>query len=235
MITGILVALPEELHTLTKTKIKQGECITMTKNIIIILSGAGPENARIAAQTLIDQGAKQLISWGCAGAIAPYLKAGDLLIPESIYTQSQRLIATHTSWSKKIIANLANSTKYYTGTLLESDSVVALAYAKNRLHQSTHALAIDMESGAVARIAQEAQVPFIALRSIVDPANLDLPNAIHYAMTKSEVVSIPKLMLYLCHHPHELPRLIKLGLNFHAASKTLKHLAQQLPRIIQAQ
>ncbi len=235
MITGILVALPEELRTLTKTKIKQGECVTVAKNTIITLSGSGPENARIAAQILIDQGAKQLISWGCAGALAPHLKAGDLVIPESIGTQDNNLIATHTQWSKKIIANLASNIKYYTGTLLESDSVVALADTKNELHQSTHALAVDMESGAVARIAQQAQIPFIALRSIVDPANLDLPLAINHAVTETGLVSIPKLLLYLCAHPNEIPRLIKLGLNFNAANKTLKYLAHQLPLISQNQ
>jgi len=235
VITGILVALPEELRTLTKTKIKQGECVTVAKNTIITLSGSGPENARIAAQILIDQGAKQLISWGCAGALAPHLKAGDLIIPESIRTQDNNLITTHTQWSKKIIANLVSNIKYYTGTLLESDSVVALAGIKNELYQSTHALAIDMESGAVARIAQQAQIPFIALRSIVDPANLDLPLAINHAMTESGLVSIPKLLLYLCAHPNEIPRLIKLGLNFNAANKTLKQLVHQLPLLSQNQ
>jgi len=235
VITGILVALPEELRTLTKTKIKQGECVTVAKNTIITLSGSGPENARIAAQLLIDQDAKQLISWGCAGALAPHLKSGDLVIPESIRTQDNNLITTHTQWSKKIIANLASSIKYYTGTLLESDSVVALADTKNELHQSTHALAVDMESGAVACLAQQAQIPFIALRSIVDPANLDLPQAINHAMTEYGLVSIPKLLLYLCAHPNEIPRLIKLGLNFNAANKTLKQLAHQLPLISQNQ
>ncbi|MCF7970216.1 MAG: phosphorylase [Methylococcaceae bacterium] len=231
MITGILVALPEELHTLTKTKIKQGECITVAKNTIVILSGSGFDNARVAAQILIDQGATQLISWGCAGALAPHLKAGDLIIPELIHTQDNSLIATHTEWSKQIVELLKNSIKYYTGTLLESHTVVALAHDKNALYQTTLALAVDMESGAVARTAQQAQIPFIALRSIVDPANLDLPHAINHAMTASGLVSVPKLMLYLCSHPSELPRLIKLGLNFNAASKTLKHIAHQLPHI----
>ncbi|MDT8425062.1 MAG: phosphorylase [Methyloprofundus sp.] len=231
MITGILVALPEELHTLTKIKIKQGECIAVAENTIVTLSGSGSENAQIAAQTLITKGATQLISWGCAGALAPHLKAGDLIIPEHILTQDNNLITTHTEWSNPIAERLKNSLKYYTGTLLESDSVVALADAKNELYQTSRALAVDMESGAVARTAEQAQIPFIALRSIVDPANLDLPQAINHAMTKHGLISIPKLLLYLCTHPNEIPRLIQLGLNFNAASKTLKHIAHQLIHI----
>ena len=92
-----------------------------------------------------------------------------------------------------------------------------------------------MESAAVAQLAKQAQIPFIAIRSIVDPAKLNLPEAINYAMTDSGVVSIAKLTRYLCRHPGELPGLIILGLHFKAASKTLQYLARQLPQITQTQ
>lgn len=235
MSTGILVALPEELRTLTNSKIKQGECISTSKNTITILSGSGSENASIAAQKLLAHGATQLISWGCAGALAPYLKAGDLIIPSAILTKKNTQLNTHTQWSGQVVKLLENRIKCYNGQLLESESVISLASHKAIQFQQTQALAVDMESAAVARIAAQAQLPFIALRSIVDPAQLDLPEAINYAMSDKGIVSIPKLMLYLCVHPGELPRLVRLGLHFNAASKTLKHLAQQLPSLTQAQ
>ncbi|NOQ65252.1 MAG: phosphorylase, partial [Methyloprofundus sp.] len=75
--------------------------------------------------------------------------------------------------------------------------------------------------------------PFVAIRSIIDPANLDLPQAITYAMTDKGVVALPKLLFYLLRHPTELPRLIKLGLHFKAATKTLKVAATMLPQITQ--
>jgi len=235
VITGILVALPEELNTLTKLKVKQGECIAVTDNIIIILSGAGPTKAHQAAQELVLQGAQQLISWGCAGALDPRLKAGDLIIPQTILTADNNQIMTHTEWSKQIIKRLPEKIKYYTGTLLESDSIIDSATSKNKSFQKTQAIAVDMESAALARVAQQKQLPCLALRSIVDPANLDLPHAINHAMTGSGLISIPKLMLYLCTHLNEVPRLIKLGLNFNTASRTLKTLALQLPQISQNQ
>jgi hypothetical protein len=63
MITGILVALPEELRTLTKSRIQQGECVAMSENTLITLTGSGPTNAANGAQNLLSQGATQLISW----------------------------------------------------------------------------------------------------------------------------------------------------------------------------
>ncbi len=233
MITGILVALPEELHTLTKSRIKQGECFAVSENTLITLSGSGPKNAKSAAQNLLAQGATQLISWGCAGALAPHLKAGDLVIPAWVLTKDNKQLATHRLWSQQVIKLLDNCMTYDQACLLESDTVISLAQDKSKQYQLTEAIAVDMESGAVAQAANQAQIPFIAIRSIVDPAELNLPEAINYAMTDSGIVSTSKLMRYLCSHPGELPRLIKLGLHFNAANKTLKYLAHRLPQITQ--
>ncbi len=231
MITGILVALPEELRTLTKFKLKQGECVSLGKNTLITLSGSGADNASVAAQYLIDNGANKLISWGCAGALAPHLKAGDLVIPSAIHSRDNIQLATQANWSKQIINKLEQSIKCYDGELFESASVISLARDKTEQYQQTGALAVDMESGALARVAQQANIPFVAIRSIVDPANLDLPKAINHAMTDKGVISIPKLILYLFSHPWELPSLINTALHFNAASKTLKTVACQLPQI----
>ena len=231
MITGILVALPEELRTLTNSKLKQGECLSVAKNALVTLSGAGTDNASIAAQNLIDSGASQLMSWGCAGALAPHLKAGDLVIPSAIHSRDNIQLATQPDWSKQIINQLRQSIKCYDGQLFESGSVISLARDKAEQYQQTGALAVDMESGAIARVAQQANIPFVAIRSIVDPANMDLPKAIDHAMTDEGVISIPKLMLYLCRHPWELPSLINTALHFSTASKTLKTVACQLPQI----
>ncbi|GFO72648.1 adenosylhomocysteine nucleosidase [Bathymodiolus japonicus methanotrophic gill symbiont] len=235
MITGILVALPEELHTLTKSRIKQGECIAVSANTLITLSGAGSKNAASAAQNLIILGANQLISWGCAGALSPQLKAGDLVVPADILTRDNIQLTTHKQWSRKVIDLLDKTIKHTQATLLESDTVIGQACDKNRLYLTTQAIAVDMESAAVAQLAQQAQLPFIAIRSIVDPAQLDLPGAIDYAMTDSGVISIRKLLRYLCSHPGDLPRLITLGMHFNAAKKTLKYLAGQLPQITRTQ
>lgn len=235
MITGILVALPDELLTLTKSKLKQGERVTIAKNLLITLSGIGAENASSATQDLIDNGANQLISWGCAGALAPYLKAGDLVIPASITAKDNTQFSTQPDWSKRIINTLEPGIKCYNGSLFESSSVVALASDKAKQYQQTKALAVDMESGALARVAQQANIPFIAIRSIVDPANMDLPQAIIHAMTAKGVISIPTLLRHVCSHPTELPRLINTALHFNSASKTLKTVACQLPQITQNQ
>jgi len=235
VITGIVVALPEELRTLTQSRLKQGECISVAENILVTVSGAGSEKAAIAAQRLIDKGAEQLISWGCAGALAPHLKAGDLLIPSSILTQDNQRLSSQSVWSQQLISELEQGIQCYNNELLESASIISLADEKAEQYQKTGALAVDMESAAVARVALKANIPFVALRSIADVADQDLPKAINYAMTAKGVISLPKILFYLCTHPAELIGLIKLGINFNRASKTLKKVASQLAQITQVQ
>ncbi|BCG62606.1 MAG: adenosylhomocysteine nucleosidase [Methyloprofundus sp.] len=234
MITGIVVALPEELRTLSKVKLAQGECTQLSANTLVILAGTGSENAHKASLKLVAQGAQQLISWGCAGALAPYLKAGDLIIPSAILSQGNTSLTTHKHWREQLTNMLGQSLKCYNGQILESDTVISLAQDKTHQFQCSNALAVDMESAAIARIAAQTELPFIAIRSIVDSAQFDLPKAISYALNDDGIVAIPKLIKYLCLHPSELVALIQLGLHFKAASHTLKQLARQLPSITQA-
>ncbi len=234
MITGIVVALPEELRTLSKVKLAQGECMQLSANTLVMLAGTGPKNASKASLELIAQGAQQLISWGCAGALAPYLKAGDLIIPNAILSQDNTSLTTQKHWREQLIKILDPSLKCYNGSLLESTTVISLAQDKTLQFKRSNALAVDMESAAIARIAAQTDLPFIAIRSIVDSAQFNLPKAIHYALNDSGIVVIPKLIKYLCLHPSELVPLIQLGLHFKAAGHTLKQLARQLPSITQA-
>ena len=224
VITGILVALPEELRSLTTAKLKQGESLRLANDCLVILSGVGADNAQKATQKLIAQGAEQLISWGCAGALAPELIAGELIIPTSIQTHTGQNLPINSQWHKKITASLGQQ-KYSSGILLESLHIVASAVEKSALYSSTQALATDMESAVVARIAQQANLPFMAIRSIVDDASFDLPHAIQYAMRDNGQVAIPKIITYLIYHPTEIPRLIQLGRHFKAASKTLANIS----------
>lgn len=69
MSLGIIVALPEELTTLTNAKITKGQIHPLGNNFWVTLSGTGPNNASDAAQKLISHGADRLISWGCAQKI----------------------------------------------------------------------------------------------------------------------------------------------------------------------
>jgi len=230
MSLGILVALPEELLSLTQQKIKMGECLTLPSKLLITLSGTGARNAKQAADRLLKNGATQIISWGCAGGLSPTLKAGDLVIPELIQDQSNTLLKCDESLHNKL-TKLLNGHDFFTGKLIESASIISSKEEKAHLFTKHNALAVDMESAAAAQVAKINNIPFIAIRTIVDPASFNLPKAINHSLNAEGTVNLSKLMLYICTHPSEIPALIQLGKNFKAANKKLAQITPLLTQV----
>lgn len=228
MIVGIVVALPEELGTLTSQKIAKGGCVFITDTLVVGYSGAGANNAQAAAERLITKGATRLISWGCAAALSASLKPGDLVLADSLIDAEGTRLSLQSDWhlsSQKLLSNLR---LIHVGSLAESHSIVDLAKNKQQLHQQTGAIALDMESSTIANVARQHQLPFLAIRAIVDPANMDLPKAISHALNAQGDIVLGRLLAFIVRHPAELPGLIKLGLHFNAATNTLKCVAKQL-------
>jgi hopanoid-associated phosphorylase len=225
---GIVVALPEELPTLTAKKIPPA----ILNSVLVICSGAGAENARKAAETLVANGATRLISWGCAAALSPELQPGDLTLAATLLDETLQSLEIQSPWYQHVFAVLSKSRSVHTGTLLESKTIVSLSVDKKQLYEKTQAIVLDMESVAVAKVAQEKNLPFLAIRAIADPVTMDLPKAVSVAMNDNGKVLISPLLKYLLLHPAELTGLIKLGLHFSAAKKTLKQVATALDTII---
>ncbi len=232
MITGIVIALPEEIGSLTAHQIRRGERIFIHDSLLVTCSGAGPLNAGFAAEQLIAHGAQRLISWGCAAALDPQLKPGDLVLATQLLADDGTAMAITHAWQQHTQQLLAQQVPLRTGTLLESVGIVTHAHAKQSLFAASQAVALDMESVAIARVAQQHALEFLAIRAIADPASLSLPLAVSHAMNAAGEMDIRKLLIYIVQHPSEIPALIKLGLHFNAAKYTLKTVARQLDAIL---
>jgi len=241
VITGIVVALPQELSTLTSQKLVKGESVFLSKTLVLAYSGAGANNAEVAAKLLITQGATHLISWGCAGALSVSLQSGNLLLADSLIDAEGATLDVDTSWHRqvrtvleKLLALSAHKPNFVLrcGALLESKTLVSTSHDKHKLHQQTNALALDMESIAIAKVAQTYALPFLAIRAIADPVTMDLPAAVSYAFNEQGDVELGKLLRFLLAHPSELKGLITLGQHFNAAKNTLILVAKELEQLI---
>ncbi len=228
MITGIVVALPEELVTLTNKRIDKGRCIFIADRLLLACSGVGAANAKTAAELLASKGATQLISWGCAGALSTTLKPGDLFLPDQLLDVDDVSMTVDAAWHRHACRLLAPITRLHPGKLAETASIISASEEKRQLHTFTKAQAVDMETVAVAKVADKKKLPFLAIRAIVDPASMDMPRAIAYAANAEGVIVMGKLGIFVATHPAELPKLIRLGLYFNAAKSTLKRVAQKL-------
>jgi adenosylhomocysteine nucleosidase len=191
-------------------------------SLLVCVSGVGASSAQQAAVHLLKGGANLLISWGTAGGLAPALSSGTLLLPERILNRQGRIFEVDAHWRGRLQADYPADLPLVGGDLLQVDTLVTEVHQKQQLFAQYQANAVDMESAAVAEAAQQAGVPFLAVRSIVDPADFVLPAWLPPLLTANGRIKIGSLLKQLCTAPSRLRPLLQLSSHFTAAKTTLK-------------
>ncbi len=97
------------------------------------------------------------------------------------------------------------------GILYAADAVVADAAAKHVLSLRTTASAVDLESGAVARVAARHGLPFAVVRAICDPAGRDLPPAALVALDSSGAIGVLQVLGSVLRRPWQIGALVRLA------------------------
>lgn len=218
---GIIVALPWELKSLTREKIAPGSSKSIAPGTLVAVSGMGAESARDAAALLIAQGATALMSWGYAAALDERLSAGCLVLPDRVIGIGGESYPVDAEWLQRLYLALGFKLPVWSGALVESAAVAATVPEKRDLAERTGAAAADMESAAHARVAAERGLPHVAVRSILDTASTEIPQAVLQACDAHGGVDIARA-LSACRGPADWIRLIPLAIQFRAAQRTLK-------------
>jgi len=220
---GIVVSLPRELKSLTHEAIPVGAWRALTDNTLVALSGIGAESAHRAGTALVAQGARALVSWGCAAALDDRAGPGWLILPEHIIGARGEMYKVNAEWHQRIYKKtLAADRPVLAAPLVESETILKTSEEKRALATRTQAAATDMESAAHARLAQEHGLPFIAIRAIVDSVSTDIPEHVLKALDSQGDVRLWKLIASIALIPQDWLKLIQLGIQFNAARRTLK-------------
>lgn len=222
---GIVTALPGEARTLSR-RVHNGRPYELGPGFTIMISGIGAERATAAAQQLLNTNVEALISWGTAAGLDPALPAGSLLLPESILSGGLPL-PVHAAWHRQAIERL-RSLDVSSRPLAESPALLATAAAKLRLRQETGAVAADMESAAIARLARNRGVPFLCIRAVVDAAEETVPAALPSLLDDFGRIRYPVLLQTLLRQPGLLGDLFRLQRRFSRASRCLKSVARDM-------
>lgn len=180
----------------------------------IAIGGGTADGAQAAAELLVRNGVRALIGFGLAGGLDPALRPGTLLIPREIMTHGQR-IATDPALCERLGG-------CSTVLMLGVSRVIATAAAKRALFTTGGAAAVDIESGAVARVAMTHHLPFAVLRAICDPAERDLPPAALSALDRHGVIGVTRVLGSVLAHPAQLPALLALAADAAAARRALR-------------
>ena len=115
----------------------------------------------------IAAGAKGIISFGIAGALAPLLRPGDLVIATHVVHGEERY-ATDAKWTAILRQKLPRATS---AIIVGHGEIVSHVDGKRRLFALSGAHAVDTESHIAARVARRRNIPFVAIRAISDAAS----------------------------------------------------------------
>ena len=176
--------------------------------------GGTAAGAQAAARRLLKAGVGGLISFGLSGGLQPYLQAGTLLIPTAILFESGERFETNPQLS----ACLGGPTPH---TVLAGGDIIVLACDKSEKWKITGANAVDLESGAVARIAAEHGLPCACLRAVCDTSERSLPPAAIHALDRTGRIRVGAVTWSVLSHPLQMPALIGLACDAAAARRSL--------------
>jgi adenosylhomocysteine nucleosidase len=199
----------------------------LSGGMLLAVSGIGHAAAAAAARRLIDAGAGALVSWGMAGGLAPSLEAGAVCLPEEVIGHDGTHYPTAGEWRETLSRLVAAHRRVAGGSLLTSAAPIATAAAKAAAHRDTGAVAVDMESSAVAQAARTHGLPFIAVRVIVDTAADEVPRAVSGA-SESGQVRFGRLYLGLLRSPVDLVPVLRLATRYRTAIASLRAVAALL-------
>lgn len=190
--------------------------------IAAVESGAGRKRAERATHALLDAHQPQwMLSVGFAGALNDRLKIGDIVVADRIVPADAPAPADQAGLKIDIKMPADESRGLYVGRLATATHIVQTVAEKRGIAERTGALAVDMESLAVAEVCRARKARFIAVRAISDDCTADLPNEVLTVLGGTGSVRAGAIVGALWKRPSSYKDLWALRQNANAASDRL--------------
>ena len=210
------------------------------RDALLVKTGMGKERAESATKFMLERyPVSAIISLGFAGALAPELSIGDVIVCSTLHCAhksehkwvSDGLCASDTHLLSLVSQGLED---IVAGCLGSSVSVLQLESSTKKLPglaETLHVHIVDMESYWIASIASARQIPFIAIRSISDTMQ-DSVQPFDQILTSDGRLLWKKAVLCFITHPQYLINTFTLYRNVRIAKKNLiacvRHLVSKM-------
>lgn len=201
MTIGIVGAMDEEIALLLEQLSDMKEEVQVGNRfysgqlhghqVVICKSGVGKVNAAITTQVLVDRyQIKRLLFTGVAGAVAPSLNIGDLVISTACIQHDMDVTAlgykrgqipyqeTSTFEADDELVTVAERVcqqlfagQYMKGIVLSGDQFIANPEQVRELYEVFNGACTEMEGAAVAQACMVNDIPFVIIRSMSDKAD----------------------------------------------------------------
>jgi adenosylhomocysteine nucleosidase len=229
---GVVAALASEARALGPSLPRGGaiplsELALLGGGSLLAVSGIGRAAAEAAARTLVEAGVSALITFGMAGGLDPALKPGSVVLPRELISPEGKRYPACQSWRERVAAAVSPLRAVTEGNLLTSAYAIDTPAEKAAAFHRTGAAAVDMESAAVAEVAAQHNLPFIAARVIVDTAADKLPRAV-VAASRAGRVQFGRLLAGMVLAPGEIAALFRLAQRYRIAMRSLRAIGVHL-------
>ncbi|MEM7008373.1 MAG: hypothetical protein AAF462_04490 [Thermodesulfobacteriota bacterium] len=224
-----IAKLKEDINSKVDEKNPESNCLLgelYDQQIVLAITGVGIKRARTISSNIIQKYKPELMIFaGFAGALSLDLKLGDIIMGTSITS----IIKNET---KTLYTDFSLPTSRYTmGPLLTESRFIYNPQEKNRLFDSTGALAVDMETWGVVEAAMQSKIPVCCVRVISDEANEILPDMAAIYSSTGELDE-KKAEQYFNSNPELLAPYLKFRFtNTYIASKSL---CEFIPHILRS-
>lgn len=223
---GIVCALPMELADFVqrceRVKSYSGRDFTFRGGlyhgirVVVVESGTGRSRARRATQALIDaHHPRWILSCGFGGGLTETSRIGDLIVGNRIFHAAAPEIHIDFQMPSD------EQRRMFVGGIVTADAIVRTVAEKRLLAEQHPALAVDMETYAVAELCRELQQRFFAVRVLSDDAQRDLPVEVLSLLGATGAVRIGAVIGALWKRPGSYQDMLQLREQAQVASQRL--------------
>jgi adenosylhomocysteine nucleosidase len=195
-----------------------------TPDIAIMLTGAGRERATKAARWAMEEfKPSAVMSIGFGGGTKDTMQPGDLALGTELY----RLDGSPFYWDheqlgdpllpdRALLGQARNAVEvagidFELGPIINLPTIAKTTGMKEWIGEALEGVAVDMESYMVCEVAADAGVPFVAVRAVVDTAEMDLPDIVAQIDQGPAGGRIIPAIRFLSRHPYSIARLTRLA------------------------
>lgn len=247
---GLIAAMPDEIRPFLKRtgSFQRGKIDGFSsfrfnvgsRDVLLLESGMGILNAAKAAQQMLAACKPEvLVNFGFAGAVAPELHVGDIIIAQRVLFRHNRLFSEEpgiaperAEQTARVLGGISGVPfKSALGTLVTTSGIVSKKELLGQLPQNAPVPAVDMETSAIAQVARKERVPLMAIRAISDDADEELEFSIEEFTDRNMKISLPRVLLSVAKKPRIIPQLLRLAKNSKIAGE---HLATALMAVLEA-
>jgi len=186
-------------------------------DVNVLLTGVGGKRAWLEATRVVWDGDVDIcISSGLAGALRSEYQLGDVLVARGVQAISwKRVVAS----DGRLVQLAEEHGARAVNSFYSADRIISLASEKRELGMLADA--VEMESGEVLYEAAAFGAKGIAIRSISDVADEDLPIDFNKVTTPTGEVSILRILGEVARHPLSMPALVRFGNQSRVAAEKL--------------